>query len=451
MVRTVPGRNGSGRVGPARRGRDGIAGMTVDDVARSGQVPESAGIDPDELATCLRVFEALEALPTEHPDAVASGGPPRSCTRRQAAPARRAAGRGPRGRRRRDRGHRHRRAGPDRRRDPGHPARRRRHRRHRRHAAPGRGPATSASSATREVDAFYHQLCPACAAIEPGAAGRPHRPDRPAGAADRRPRQDRHVHRAAAAAGRRHTTITTRFPNDAVRRFTAMPDSADWLHRLRVVGIDLRDPAQVIALADSVAAAGPARHPDQQRGADRAPLPRRVRAPGRRRIGGRCRTARCRSCVTFDQRRQPRGDRRRQPDRPARRCRPHALTALALTAGSASPERIAAGHRDRRRRPGPRPRPGQQLDPAGARGRPARAARGAAVQHDRAVHPGQPAAAGDGRRAGPAQVRRQRLGDGGPVRPRLQGAGPPAHQHGQGRAEHADPHQRRGDARPTAS
>ena len=54
-----------------------------------------------------------------------------------------------------------------------------------------------------------------------------------------------------------HTTITTRFPGDAVRRFTAMPDSADWLHRLRIVGIDLRDPAQVVALADSVAEAGP--------------------------------------------------------------------------------------------------------------------------------------------------------------------------------------------------
>ena len=36
-----------------------------------------------------------------------------------------------------------------------------------------------------------------------------------------------------------------------------MPDSADWLHRLRIVGIDLRDPAQVVALADTVAARGP--------------------------------------------------------------------------------------------------------------------------------------------------------------------------------------------------
>ena len=52
-------------------------------------------------------------------------------------------------------------------------------------------------------------------------------------------------------------TITTRFPHDAVRRFTAMPDSADWLHRLRVVGLDLRDPAQVVGLAESVTARGP--------------------------------------------------------------------------------------------------------------------------------------------------------------------------------------------------
>jgi NAD(P)-dependent dehydrogenase (short-subunit alcohol dehydrogenase family) len=36
-----------------------------------------------------------------------------------------------------------------------------------------------------------------------------------------------------------------------------MPDSAEWLHRLRIVGIDLRDPARVVALADYVADAGP--------------------------------------------------------------------------------------------------------------------------------------------------------------------------------------------------
>ncbi|WP_017603696.1 SDR family NAD(P)-dependent oxidoreductase [Nocardiopsis alkaliphila] len=108
----------------------------------------------------------------------------------------------------------------------------------------------------REVDAFYHQLCPKCAAFN--------RERRTA-------RTDLTGRRALLTGGRAkigmyialrllrdgaHTTITTRFPNDAVRRFAAMPDSDRWLHRLRVVGIDLRDPGQVLRLADSVAAQG---------------------------------------------------------------------------------------------------------------------------------------------------------------------------------------------------
>jgi NAD(P)-dependent dehydrogenase (short-subunit alcohol dehydrogenase family) len=107
------------------------------------------------------------------------------------------------------------------------------------------------------VDAFYHQLCPDCAV-------RSH--------AKRDARTDLRGRRALLTGGRAkigmyialrllrdgaHTTITTRFPNDAIRRFTAQPDSADWIHRLRVVGIDLRDPAQVVALTDDVAAQGP--------------------------------------------------------------------------------------------------------------------------------------------------------------------------------------------------
>jgi NAD(P)-dependent dehydrogenase (short-subunit alcohol dehydrogenase family) len=54
-----------------------------------------------------------------------------------------------------------------------------------------------------------------------------------------------------------HTTITTRFPKDAARRFAAMEDSAEWLDRLTIVGIDLRDPSQVISLADALDAEGP--------------------------------------------------------------------------------------------------------------------------------------------------------------------------------------------------
>jgi NAD(P)-dependent dehydrogenase (short-subunit alcohol dehydrogenase family) len=107
------------------------------------------------------------------------------------------------------------------------------------------------------VDAFYHWLCPTCAA-------RSH--------AKRDQRTDLTGKRALLTGGRAkigmyialrllrdgaHTTITTRFPKDAVRRFSSLPDSAEWIDRLKVVGIDLRDPTQVISLADDVAAAGP--------------------------------------------------------------------------------------------------------------------------------------------------------------------------------------------------
>ncbi|WP_236246023.1 SDR family oxidoreductase [Streptomyces sp. CC210A] len=108
-----------------------------------------------------------------------------------------------------------------------------------------------------QVDAFYHQLCPACA-VENRAR--------------RDARTDLTGRRALLTGGRAkigmyialrllrdgaHTTVTTRFPNDAIRRFKAQPDSDEWIHRLKIVGIDLRDPAQVVALADSVASAGP--------------------------------------------------------------------------------------------------------------------------------------------------------------------------------------------------
>lgn len=107
------------------------------------------------------------------------------------------------------------------------------------------------------VDAFYHQLCPDCAALSHSK---------------RDARTDLTGKRALLTGGRAkigmyialrllrdgaHTTITTRFPRDAVRRFTSLDDSADWIDNLKIVGIDLRDPAQVIGLAESVAAAGP--------------------------------------------------------------------------------------------------------------------------------------------------------------------------------------------------
>ncbi|MDV3220731.1 SDR family NAD(P)-dependent oxidoreductase [Intrasporangium sp.] len=107
------------------------------------------------------------------------------------------------------------------------------------------------------VDAFYHWLCPSCAASSH---------------AKRDQRTDLTGRRALLTGGRAkigmyialrllrdgaHTTITTRFPRDAMRRFAALEDSADWIGRLKIVGIDLRDPTQVVALADEVTAAGP--------------------------------------------------------------------------------------------------------------------------------------------------------------------------------------------------
>lgn len=107
------------------------------------------------------------------------------------------------------------------------------------------------------ADAFYHWLCPACAAFSHQR---------------RDQRTDLHGRRALLTGGRAkigmyialrllrdgaELTITTRFPRDAARRFAERADSPDWLDRLTIVGIDLRDPTQVIALADEVASAGP--------------------------------------------------------------------------------------------------------------------------------------------------------------------------------------------------
>ena len=107
------------------------------------------------------------------------------------------------------------------------------------------------------VDAFYHWLCPSCAA-------RSH--------AKRDQRTDLTGKRALLTGGRAkigmyialrllrdgaHTTITTRFPHDAMRRFAQLEDAPEWIDRLKIVGIDLRDPTQVISLADEVAADGP--------------------------------------------------------------------------------------------------------------------------------------------------------------------------------------------------
>ncbi|MFJ9521161.1 SDR family NAD(P)-dependent oxidoreductase [Kitasatospora sp. NPDC101801] len=111
-------------------------------------------------------------------------------------------------------------------------------------------------SAYRRVDGFYHRLCPDCAADNTARRGL---------STDLRGR------RALLTGGRVkigfqlalmmlrdgvELTVTSRFPHDTLRRFEAAPGSAQWLDRLDVVGIDLRDPRQVLGLCERLRADG---------------------------------------------------------------------------------------------------------------------------------------------------------------------------------------------------
>ena len=330
------------------------------------------GIDPDDLEVCLRVLRAAEGLAPEHPDAVAvrratagifkSVKERRRAERRAAVIAADAAATAATAT-----------GAPGRIDDEtaGLPLR------------PAGGNGSSAGTLVQaracyvckqryvELDAFYHQLCPPCAA-------RNH--------ARRDARTDLRGRRALLTGGRAkigmyialrllrdgaHTTITTRFPRDAARRFAAMADSEDWLHRLKIVGIDLRDPGRVAALADEIAAEGPldilvnnacqtvrrsaAGYALLAR-AEAAPLPPgplppiRVfgpEAPGGLALegpaGGGAGVA---PALALDGSAGGTHDPRRALDSEARLAHwsptPDALIALALSAGSASPERIAA-------------------------------------------------------------------------------------------------------------
>ncbi len=297
-----------------------------------------AGIDPDRLATALAVLRELDDLPVDHPDAVSV----RLATGRLFKQVKQ--------RRRQDR-----------RRDElahdtavtaatatGAPGRIDDETRGMPLSSGTRAPLAGVLRRPRacytckqryaEVDAFHHQLCPSCAELNRSR---------------REARTDLTGRRALLTGGRAKigmhialrllrdgadTTITTRFPADAVRRFSAMPDAADWLHRLRVVGIDLRDPAQVVALADDVSSRGPLdvlinnaaqtvrRSPgsyDALVAAESAALPAGA-GPEVLDLAGEARP-------------------RALPVADAARVPAHTLTALALTSGSASLERVAAG------------------------------------------------------------------------------------------------------------
>ncbi|MGW5733752.1 SDR family oxidoreductase [Streptomyces sp. NPDC055261] len=100
----------------------------------------------------------------------------------------------------------------------------------------------------RQVDSFYHRLCPDCAT-------------------DNRSRRalttDLRGRRALLTGGRvkigfqlalmmlrdgAELLVTSRFPHDTERRFRAVPGSEKWLDRLTVLAVDLRDPRQVLGL-----------------------------------------------------------------------------------------------------------------------------------------------------------------------------------------------------------
>ncbi|MFP3464786.1 SDR family NAD(P)-dependent oxidoreductase [Leifsonia sp. SIMBA_070] len=219
--------------------------------------PADPGLDPDDLAVTLRVLQQLHELDQEHPDYVtvrratahmfkASKQARKRELRRQVAEADRAVIAAT---------------------ATGAPDRIDDETRGRELTSSTTGSRTAGTLLTSqacyickqqytEVDWFYHQLCPSCAAFSH---------------LKRNARTDLTGKRALLTGGRAkigmhialrllrdgaHLTITTRFPRDAVRRFSQLPDAGQWLHRLRVVGIDLRDPSQVIALADSVAERG---------------------------------------------------------------------------------------------------------------------------------------------------------------------------------------------------
>ncbi|MFD3578411.1 SDR family NAD(P)-dependent oxidoreductase [Streptomyces sp. NPDC058644] len=104
----------------------------------------------------------------------------------------------------------------------------------------------------RQVDSFYHRLCPDCAG-------------------DNRARRalttDLSGRRALLTGGRvkigfqlalmllrdgAELLVTSRFPHDTERRFRAVPGSEKWLDRLTVLAVDLRDPRQVLGLCEEL-------------------------------------------------------------------------------------------------------------------------------------------------------------------------------------------------------
>ena len=238
------------------------------------------------------------------------------------------------------------------------------------------------------VDAFYHQLCPPCAALN--RSRRDARTDltgRRALLTGGRAKIGMHIALRLLRDGA-DTTITTRFPADAVRRFTSMPDSATgWTGctssastcatRRRSSPWPTRSPPAGRSTCSSTtprrrcaARPGPTRHSSPRSAAElpSGPLPEVVDLGHAADAHPPALSARRRAGL--------------------HRARRHGAGAD-LRLGLAGPGRGPDRHRRRRSRPGPRRR--QQLDAHRRAGRRARDARGAAVQRGRAVRADRPA------------------------------------------------------------
>ena len=280
-------------------------------------------------------------------------------------------------------------------------------------------------------------------------------------AAHRRAREDRHVHRAAPAARRRphhdHHPLPARTRCGGSPRCRTAPTGSTGS---RSSASTCATPRRSSRSPTTSRRPGPLDILINNACPDRAPLAGRLRAAGRGRARAAARAGRAAraghlrpdhrgapaaiagalaappSPTTGD--REPRRAQRRDADR----------------AGADGRLRLArrAPRRHRRSTPAaccPTCRRNNSLDPE----RRARSTRWSCSRCSCATRPRRscwspgcaPALAAARRRG--RTLRRQRLGDGGAVQPRLQGRRAPAHQHGQGRAEHADAHERGRDAR----
>ncbi|MFF1777549.1 SDR family NAD(P)-dependent oxidoreductase [Streptomyces virginiae] len=108
----------------------------------------------------------------------------------------------------------------------------------------------------RQVHDFYHLLCPACA--DENLAHRTTRTDLTGRRALLTGGRVKIGHQVALMLLRdgADLTVTSRFPQDTVRRFAAAPDAEQWWHRLRIAALDLRDPRQVLAFTDHMFSQG---------------------------------------------------------------------------------------------------------------------------------------------------------------------------------------------------